>query len=48
MRRTGIKIGNVDDVLDGNLDQFMVAQLLQLAGDPSAAPVRGGLEEDDL
>jgi peptide chain release factor 2 len=37
--RTGIKIGNVDDVLDGNLDQFMVAQLLQLAGDPSAAPM---------
>jgi peptide chain release factor 2 len=38
--RTGIKIGNVDDVLDGNLDQFMVAQLLQLAGDPSAAPIK--------
>jgi len=37
--RTGIKVGNVDQVLDGDLDQYMVAQLLQLAGDPSAAPV---------
>jgi hypothetical protein len=26
-------------VLDGDLDQFMVAMLLQLAGDPSALPV---------
>jgi hypothetical protein len=31
-------------VLDGNLDQFMVAMLLQLAGDPSAQPV--GKAED--
>ena len=46
--RTGLKVSNVDAVLDGDLDQFMIAQLLQLAGDPSAAPVRGGLEEDDL
>jgi hypothetical protein len=38
----------VDAVLDGDLDQFMIAQLLQLAGDPSAAPVKGGPEEDDL
>jgi peptide chain release factor 2 len=37
--RTGIKAGNVDAVLDGDLDQFMIAQLLQLAGDPSAAAV---------
>jgi peptide chain release factor 2 len=36
--RTGIKVGNVDQVLDGDLDQYMVAQLLQLAGDPSAPP----------
>jgi peptide chain release factor 2 len=34
--RTGIKIGNVDEVLDGDLDQFMIAQLLQMAGDPTA------------
>jgi peptide chain release factor 2 len=44
--RTGIKAGNVDAVLDGDLDQFMIAQLLQLAGDPSAAPVTKP-EEDD-
>ncbi len=37
--RTGIKIHNVDDVLDGDLDPFMVAMLLLLAGDPSAKPV---------
>ena len=37
--RTGLKVSNVDSVLDGDLDQFMVAQLLQLAGDPSATPV---------
>jgi peptide chain release factor 2 len=34
--RTGLKVGNVDAVLDGDLDQFMVAMLLVLAGDPSA------------
>jgi peptide chain release factor 2 len=37
--RTGLKVGNVDAVLDGDLDQFMVAMLLELAGDPSAAAV---------
>jgi peptide chain release factor 2 len=36
--RTGLKVGNVDSVLDGDLDQFMVAMLLILAGDPSATP----------
>jgi peptide chain release factor 2 len=46
--RTGLKVSNVDSVLDGDLDQFMIAQLLQLAGDPSAAPVKGGPEEDDV
>jgi len=46
--RTGLKVSNVDSVLDGDLDQFMIAQLLQLAGDPSAAPVKGVPEEDDL
>jgi len=38
--RTGLKVGNVDAVLDGDLDQFMVAMLLELAGDPSA--IAGG------
>ncbi len=33
------KVSNVDAVLDGDLDQFMVAWLLVLAGDPSAIPV---------
>jgi peptide chain release factor 2 len=46
--RTGIKVGNVDQVLDGDLDQFMVAQLLQLAGDPSAAPPVTKPDDDDL
>ena len=48
--RTGIKVGNVDAVLDGDLDQFMVAMLLLLAGDPSAAPQlnAAGSPEDDL
>jgi peptide chain release factor 2 len=45
--RTGIKVSNVDQVLDGDLDQYMVAQLLQLAGDPSAAPVTKP-EDDDV
>jgi peptide chain release factor 2 len=34
--RTGLKVGNVDAVLDGDLDQFMIARLLELAGDPTA------------
>ncbi len=34
--RTGLKVSQVDDVLDGDLDPFMVATLLQLAGDPTA------------
>jgi len=45
--RTGIKVGNVDAVLDGDLDQFMVALLLQMAGDPSAKPLTKP-EDDDL
>ena len=44
--RTGLKVGNVDAVLDGDLDQFMVALLLQMAGDPSARPVPRPDEED--
>ena len=34
--RTELKVSQVDDVLDGDLDQFIIAQLLQLAGDPTA------------
>jgi peptide chain release factor 2 len=45
--RTGLKVGNVDAVLDGDLDQFMVALLLQMAGDPSARPVPKP-DDDDL
>ena len=48
--RTGLKVGNVDAVLDGDLDQFMVAMLLVLAGDPSATPQSSSTEpeQDDL
>ena len=45
--RTGIKVGKVDDVLDGDLDQFMVAMLLILAGDPSATPQSSSDDLDD-
>ena len=45
--RTGLKVGNVDAVLDGDLDQFMVALLLQMAGDPSARPLSKP-DEDDI
>jgi peptide chain release factor 2 len=45
--RTGLKVSNVDAVLDGDLDQFMVALLLQMAGDPSAKPLTKP-EDDDL
>jgi len=40
----------VDSVLDGDIDQFMVAMLLILAGDPSATPQSNAAEtpEDDL
>ncbi len=44
--RTGLKVGNVDAVLDGDLDQFMVATLLLMAGDPSARPVPKPGEDD--
>jgi peptide chain release factor 2 len=37
--RTEMKVGNVDAVLDGDIDGFMVAQLLQTAGDQSAIAV---------
>ena len=45
--RTGLKVSQVDAVLDGDLDQFMVAQLLQLAGDPSAAPLTPTVTQTD-
>ena len=44
--RTGVKVGNVDVVLDGDLDQYMVAMLLELAGDPSAKPVTKPGDDD--
>ena len=44
--RTGLKVSNVDSVLDGDLDQFMVATLLQMAGDPSARPLSKPGEDD--
>jgi peptide chain release factor 2 len=44
--RTGLKVSNVDVVLDGDLDQFMVAMLLELAGDPSARPVTKPPDDD--
>jgi peptide chain release factor 2 len=34
--RTEMKLSDVHGVLDGDLDQFMVAMLLKLAGDPTA------------
>ncbi|MEO5766874.1 MAG: peptide chain release factor 2, partial [Polyangia bacterium] len=34
--RTEMKVSNIDAVLDGDLDEFMVAHLLQMAGDHSA------------
>ena len=50
--RTGLKVGNVDAVLDGDLDQFMVATLLELAGDPTAQNGGGRSvtkdDEDDM
>jgi peptide chain release factor 2 len=40
--RTGLKVSNVDAVLDGDLDQFMIATLLELAGDPTAKEGQAG------
>jgi peptide chain release factor 2 len=45
--RTGRKESNPDAVLDGDLDGFIVATLLLLAGDPSAAPPGGAEDEDE-
>ena len=46
--RTGMKVGNVDAVLDGDLDQFMAAMLLELAGDPTAQAKRPPPDEDEV
>jgi peptide chain release factor 2 len=47
--RTGIKSSDVDGALDGDLDPFMIAQLLLLAGDPSALPMtKPDDPEDDI
>ena len=48
--RTELKVGNVDSVLDGDLDQFMVAALLQMAGQgPPPTPRKPGAgDEDDV
>jgi peptide chain release factor 2 len=45
--RTGLKVSNVDAVLDGDLDPFMVAMLLELAGDPTAAAKTKPPVDDD-
>jgi len=45
--RTGLKVSNVDAVLDGDLDQFMIAMLLELAGDPTAQAKRPAAPDDD-
>jgi peptide chain release factor 2 len=45
--RTALKVSNVDAVLDGDLDPFMIAMLLELAGDPTAA-AKPKPTEDDL
>jgi peptide chain release factor 2 len=45
--RTGLKVSNVDAVLDGDLDPFMVAMLLELAGDPTAAAKTKPPADDD-
>ena len=44
--RTGLKVNNVDAVLDGDLDQFMVAMLLELAGDQTAIPISKPVDDD--
>ncbi|HVX96843.1 MAG TPA: peptide chain release factor 2 [Polyangia bacterium] len=47
--RTGLKDSDVDGALDGDIDRFMIAQLLALAGDPSAKPMTAeepGNEDD--
>jgi peptide chain release factor 2 len=45
--RTGMKVSQVDNVLDGDLDPFMAAMLLELAGDPTAAARTPPKPDDD-
>ncbi len=44
--RTELKVSNVDAVLDGDLDEFMVAMLLSLAGDPTAHKSAGAPRDE--
>ena len=46
--RTGLKVSNVDAVLDGDIDQFMIATLLELAGDPTAHAKRPPPDDDEV
>ena len=46
--RTGLKVSNVDAVLDGDLDQFMIATLLELAGDPTAQAKKPPPDDDEV
>ncbi len=47
--RTGVKAGNVDAVLDGDIDEFMVAALLQMAGGgPPPPAVEKAGDEDSV
>jgi peptide chain release factor 2 len=45
--RTGMKSSQVDNVLDGDLDPFMAAMLLELAGDPTATARTPPKSDDD-
>ena len=36
--RTGVETGNVDDVLDGDLDEFITAQLMGVKNPARALP----------
>jgi peptide chain release factor 2 len=45
--RTEIKLSDVAGVLDGDLDAFMVAMLLKLAGDPTANNPQAGNPADE-
>jgi peptide chain release factor 2 len=45
--RTGMKSSQVDNVLDGDLDPFMAAMLLELAGDPTATARTPPKPDDD-
>lgn len=46
--RTEIKVSQVDEVLDGDLDQFIIAHLMQLAGDPTARPTGKAPVDDEV